>query len=203
MKLYAATGNAGKLRDFITAAASYRCQISPLPQLSEIEPPPEDGLTFAENARAKALYYAARAPGLTVVADDSGLEVDALDGAPGVRSARFAADSGLPSSADVDAANNAYLLERLIAVPPAQRTARYKCVLATAIDGNLIAQADGVVDGIILTAPRGTGGFGYDPLFLLPHHNKTMAEIDLDTKLQLSHRGAALRNLLAILDTQH
>jgi XTP/dITP diphosphohydrolase len=203
MKLYAATGNAGKLRDFITAASSYRCHISPLPQMSEIEPPPEDGLTFAENARAKALYYAARAPGLTVIADDSGLEVDALDGAPGVRSARFAADSGLTSSAEVDAANNAYLLERLIDVPSAQRTARYKCVLTAAIDGNVIAEANGVVDGIILTAPRGTGGFGYDPLFLLPHLNKTMAEIDLETKLQLSHRGAALRNLLAILDAQH
>jgi len=203
MKLYAATGNAGKLRDFITAAASYRCHISPLPQLTEIEPPPEDGLTFAENARAKALYYAARAPGLTVIADDSGLEVDALNGAPGVRSARFAADSGLASSADVDAANNAYLLERLVAIPSAQRTARYKCVLTAAINGNVIAEADGLVDGIILTEPRGTGGFGYDPLFLLPHLNKTMAEIDLDTKLQLSHRGAALRNLLAILDAQH
>ena len=203
MKLYAATGNAGKLRDFITAAASYRCHISALPQLTEIEPPPEDGLTFAENARAKALYYAERAPGLTVIADDSGLEVDALDGAPGVRSARFAADSGLTSSSDVDTANNAYLLVRLVAVPSAQRTACYRCVLTAAIDGNLIAEADGVVDGIILTAPRGTGGFGYDPLFLLPHLNKTMAEIDLGTKLQLSHRGAALRNLLAILDAQH
>ena len=203
MKLYAATGNAGKLRDFITAAASYRYHISPLPQLAEIEPPPEDGLTFAENARAKALYYAARAPGLTVIADDSGLEVDALDGAPGVRSARFAADNGIPSSTDVDAANNAYLLERLVAVPPAERTARYKCVLTAAINGNVIAEADGRVDGIILTEPRGTGGFGYDPLFLLPHLNKTMAEIDLDTKLQLSHRGAALRNLLAILKAQH
>jgi XTP/dITP diphosphohydrolase len=203
MKLYAATGNPGKLRDFITAAASYRCHISPLPQLSEIEPPAEDGRTFADNARAKALYYAARAPGLTVIADDSGLEVDALDGSPGVRSARFAADSGVTFSGDVDAANNAYLLDRLVAVPSAQRTARYKCVLATAIDGHLIAQADGVVDGIILTAPRGTGGFGYDPLFLLPHLNKTMAEIDLETKLQLSHRGAALRNLLSILAAQH
>jgi XTP/dITP diphosphohydrolase len=203
MKLYAATGNPGKLRDFITAAASYHCDILPLPQLSEIEPPAEDGHTFADNARAKALYYAARAPGLTVIADDSGLEVDALNGSPGVRSARFAADSGVTFSGDVDAANNAYLLDRLVAVPSAQRTARYKCVLATANDGNLIAQADGVVDGMILTAPRGTGGFGYDPLFLLPHLNKTMAEIDLETKLQLSHRGAALRNLLSILAAQH
>lgn len=203
MKLYAATGNAGKLRDFITAAASYRCEISPLPNQSEIEPPREDGLTFAENARSKALYYAARAPGLAVIADDSGLEVDALDGAPGVRSARFASDAGFVSAHDADAANNAYLLARLAAIPAAQRTARYQCALTAAFDGHVIAEANGAVEGIILTEPRGTRGFGYDPLFLLPHLNKTMAEIDLETKLQLSHRGAALRNLLAILATQH
>ncbi len=203
MKLYAATGNPGKLRDFLTAAASHRCDIAPLPHLSEIEPPREDGFTFADNARAKALYYASHASGLIVIADDSGLEVDALDGAPGVRSARFAADANFISALSADAANNAYLLDRLADVPAAQRTARYQCALTAAIDGHVIAQAHGSVEGIILTEPRGTGGFGYDPLFLLPHLNKTMAEIDLETKLQLSHRGAALRNLLAILATQH
>lgn len=203
MKLYAATGNPGKLRDFIAAAASYRCDIAPLPHLSEIKPPPEDGLTFADNARAKALYYAARAPGLTVIADDSGLEVDALDGVPGVRSARFAEDARFLSALDADAANNAYLLDRLAAIPAAQRTTRYKCALAAAIGSRVIAQADGSVEGIILAKPRGTGGFGYDPLFFLPLLNKTMAEIDLQTKLQLSHRGAALRNLLAILAAPH
>lgn len=203
MKLYAATGNPGKLRDFIIAAASYRADISPLPHLSEIAPPPEDLLTFADNARAKALYYASHAPGLTVIADDSGLVVDALSGAPGVRSARFAADAGFISALNADAANNAYLLDRLAAVPAAQRTARYQCALVAAIDGYVIAETDGAVEGIILTTPRGTGGFGYDPLFLLPHLNKSMAEIGLETKLHLSHRGAALRNLLTILAAPH
>jgi len=197
VKLYAATANAGKLRDFAAAAQAYICDLELLPRLSEIPAPPEDGQTFAENARTKAIYYAAQAPGLTVIADDSGLEVDALDGAPGVRSARFAADAGI--SPATDNVNNEYLLRRLRNVPTQQRMAQYKCALAAAIDNRIIAESEGSVEGIILTAPRGAGGFGYDPLFLLPQLNKTMAEIDLQTKLHLSHRGAALRNLLAIL----
>lgn len=202
MKLNVATANPGKLHDFATAAASYDCDIAPLPNLSHIEPAPEDGLTFADNARAKALYYASHTLGLIVVADDSGLEVDALDGAPGVHSARFSADAGLSSFGGIDAANNAYLLQRLIEIPHAKRTARYRCALAAAIDGRVIAEARGTVEGTILTSPRGMGGFGYDPLFFLTHGGKTMAEIDLETKLQLSHRGAALRNLLSILSAQ-
>jgi XTP/dITP diphosphohydrolase len=202
MKLYVATRNPGKLRDFVTAAASYDCDIVPLPHLRNIKSPPEDAPTFAENARAKALYYASHVPGLTVVADDSGLEVDALAGAPGVRSARFAADAGIASSSAVDAANNEYLLQRLENIPSAQRTARYRCALAAAVDGRIIAEAEGTVEGLILLTPRGTAGFGYDPLFLIPHLDKTMAEIDLETKLTLSHRGAALRNLLNMLHTK-
>ncbi len=202
MRLYAATRNAGKLRDFVTAAASYDYDIVPLPHLRNIEAPPEDAPTFAANARAKALYYASHAPGLTVVADDSGLEVEALAGAPGVRSARFAADAGFASSRTVDAANNEYLLHLLANVPPTQRTARYRCALVAAIDGRVIAEAEGAVEGLILSTPRGTGGFGYDPLFLIPQLDKTMAEIDLETKLSLSHRGAALRNLLNILSAE-
>ena len=196
MKLYAATANLGKLRDFTTAAASWNCDLAPLPNLSEIPAPPEDGNTFAENARAKALYYASFAPGLIVIADDSGLEVDALNGAPGIRSARFAADAGIfPAN---DEANNSYLLQRLNNTPPGQRTARYKCALAAATNNRILAEAEGAVEGLLLSAPRGNGGFGYDPLFFLPQLNKTMAEIDLESKLQISHRGAALRNLLAI-----
>jgi XTP/dITP diphosphohydrolase len=197
VKLYAATANAGKLRDFAAAAQAYNCDLAPLPNLSKIPAPAEDGQTFAENARAKALYYAAQAPGLAVVADDSGLEVDALDGAPGVRSARFAADAGI--SPATDNANNEYLLQRLRNAPTRQRNARYKCALAAAIDNCVIAESEGSVEGIILTAPRGVGGFGYDPLFFLRQLNKAMAEVDLETKLRLSHRGAALRNLLAML----
>ena len=197
MNLYAATANAGKLRDFAAGAQAYSCDLAPLPNLSKIPPPPEEGETFAANARAKALYYAAQAPGLTVIADDSGLEVDALNGAPGVRSARFAADAGISPVSDSD--NNEYLLQRLTDIAPEHRTARYKCSLAAATYDRIIAASEGTVEGIILSAPQGTGGFGYDPLFFLPQLNKTMAEIDLETKLWLSHRGAALRNLLATL----
>ena len=134
------------------------------------------------------------------MADDSGLEVDALDGAPGVRSARFAADSGLVDSPDAndntDVWNNMVLLQRLAGVPGARRTARYRCVLVAARDGVALHTAEGSVEGVILEAPRGTGGFGYDPLFYLPELDRTMAEIDLETKLSLSHRGRAIEALL-------
>jgi XTP/dITP diphosphohydrolase len=126
--------------------------------------------------------------------------VDALGGAPGVRSARFAADSGLTDSPDAndntDVWNNIVLLQRLVGVPPCRRTARYRCVLAVARDGQLLHTAEGAVGGLILGAPRGTGGFGYDPLFYLPALDRTMAEIDLETKHTLSHRGRAIQALL-------
>jgi XTP/dITP diphosphohydrolase len=138
-----------------------------------------------------------------VLADDSGLEVDALGGAPGVRSARFAADSGLVDSPDAndntDVWNNMVLLQKMADIPFARRTARYRCVLAVARDGKLLQTAEGSVEGIVLDAPRGTGGFGYDPLFYLPDLDRTMAEIDLVTKLSISHRGRALAALLPML----
>ena len=203
LRLYVATTSQGKLRDFRTAAESHAVSIDPLPDLAEIEPPEEDGETFAENATLKAVYYSQFAPGALVVADDSGLEVDALAGAPGVRSARFAADAGLVDSPDAndntDVWNNIVLLQRLDAVPPPERTARYHCVLVAARDGQPTHMADGTVEGMILNAPRGTGGFGYDPLFYLPKLGRTMAEIDLQTKLLHSHRGRALAALLAKL----
>jgi len=137
------------------------------------------------------------------VADDSGLEVDVLNGAPGVRSARFAADSGLVDSPDAndntDVWNNMLLLQRLAGVPAEQRTARYRCVLVAARNGEALHRAEGAVEGVILDAPRGTGGFGYDPLFYLPTLERSMAEIDLETKLGLSHRGRALEALLPML----
>ncbi len=204
MLLYAATTNPGKLRDFARAAeSSPSIRIEPLPGLNTIPSPPEDGPTFEANARAKAIYYSLRAPNLLVLADDSGLEVDALDGAPGVRSARFAADSGLVDSPDAndnsDVWNNMILLQRLAAVPLPQRTARYCCVLVAARDGLPLLTAQGTVEGLILEAPRGTGGFGYDPLFYLPALGKTMAELDLETKHTLSHRGRAIAALLPML----
>jgi XTP/dITP diphosphohydrolase len=203
--LYAATSNQGKLRDFRAAAQAHSLAIDPLPALATIPAPEENGVTFAANATLKAIYYSRFAPGALVVADDSGLEVDALNGAPGVRSARFAADSGMVDSPDAndntDVWNNIVLLQRLTGVPTAKRTARYRCVLVAARDGEVLSTAEGAVEGMILEAPRGTGGFGYDPLFYLPALDMTMAELDLETKHTLSHRGRAFAALLPMLQT--
>jgi len=203
LRLYAATTSQGKLRDFRTAAEAHSILIETLPALATIPAPEEDGLTFTANATLKAVYYSRFAPGQLVLADDSGLEVDALDGAPGVRSARFAADTGLTDSPDAndntDVWNNMVLLQRLAGVEQAKRTARYRCVLVAARDGLPFHTAHGTVEGLILEAPRGTGGFGYDPLFYLPDLDRTMAEIDLATKLTLSHRGRAFATLLPML----
>ncbi len=203
LRLYAATTSQGKLRDFRTAAEAHALSIEPLSELGKIPAPEEDGLTFAENAALKAVYYSRFAPGEWVLADDSGLEVDALDGAPGVRSARFAADSGIVDSPDAndntDVWNNLVLLQRLAGVPLAQRTARYRCVLVAARDGVALHTAEGAVEGLILDSPRGTGGFGYDPLFYLPELDRTMAELDLETKHTLSHRGRAIAAMLPLL----
>jgi XTP/dITP diphosphohydrolase len=203
-RLYAATTNQGKLRDFRTAGEAHALNIEPLPGLKSILAPEEDGLTFAANAAIKAIYYSRFAPGELIVADDSGLEVDALSGAPGVRSARFAADSGLVDSPDAndntDVWNNIVLLQRLAGVPTGERTARYRCVLVAARDGVVLETGEGAVEGMILEAPRGSGGFGYDPLFYLPALDRTMAELDLETKHTLSHRGRAIEALLASLE---
>lgn len=203
-RLFVATTSQGKLRDFRTAAAVKAIRIDPLPGLSTISAPEENGATFADNAALKAIYYSRFAASQLVLADDSGLEVDALNGDPGVRSARFAADAGLTDSPDAaadntDVWNNMVLLQRLATVTPPQRTARYHCVLVAARDGQVVCSADGTVDGTILEAPHGTGGFGYDPLFYLPELSRTMAEIDLETKLSVSHRGRALTALLTKL----
>lgn len=204
LHLYAATTSTGKLSDFRTAANAHSIAIEPLPGLKTIPAPEEDGATFEANATLKALYYSRFAPGELVMADDSGLEVDALNGEPGVRSARFAADTGLVDSPDAndntDVWNNMVLLQRLGGVAQAARTARYRCVLVVARDGEALHTSEGAVEGLILDAPRGTGGFGYDPLFYLPELGVTMAEISLETKLSLSHRGLALRALLEMLN---
>jgi XTP/dITP diphosphohydrolase len=204
MHLYAATTNPGKLRDFARAAeASPSIHIEPLPALATLPAPPEDEPTFELNARLKAIYYSLRAPGLLVLADDSGLEVAALHGAPGVRSARYAADLAHPTEASTpDARNNAALLHALAAVPESRRQARYRCALALARNGQLLLTAEGTVEGRILTAPRGMGGFGYDPLFFLPHLGLTMSELPPAGRLALNHRGRAIAALLALLNQQ-
>ncbi|HXC94402.1 MAG TPA: non-canonical purine NTP pyrophosphatase [Edaphobacter sp.] len=203
MNLTIATSNPGKLRDF-AAAATPNITLTPLPNLKEIPAPPEDEPTFEGNARLKAIYYSHHAPGKIVIADDSGLETDALQGAPGVRSARYAQDLhfvNLPTATN-DERNNLCLLEALSKISDQPRTARYHCVLVAARNGQILATAEGTVEGQILTAPRGTGGFGYDPLFYLPEQNKTMAELDITTKLTFSHRGRAFTALLNAL-AQH
>jgi XTP/dITP diphosphohydrolase len=200
LRLFVATSNAGKLADFREAAEEYEIVLDPVPGLRTIPAPLEDGLTFESNAIAKAIYYSGFAPGEVVIADDSGLEVDALDGAPGVRSARFAADTGLVDSPDAndntDVWNNIVLLQKLDGIPPSRRTARYRCVLAAARDGDILDTAEGVVEGSILEAPHGTGGFGYDPLFYLPELDQTMADLDISVKFAVSHRGLAFADLL-------
>jgi XTP/dITP diphosphohydrolase len=205
MILYVATSNPGKLRDF-AAAATRNIALTPLPNLSEIPAPAEDEPTFEGNARHKAIYYSRRAHGEIVIADDSGLEVDALHGAPGVRSARFAEDHNFhpteaaealsPQPLPTDQRNNLYLISLLTGIPLTERSARYHCVLAAARGGHVLAIGHGAVEGEILTTPRGTQGFGYDPLFYLPEQNKTMAELDIQTKLTFSHRGRAFAALL-------
>jgi XTP/dITP diphosphohydrolase len=205
MTLYIATSNPGKLRDF-TAAATPNITLAPLPNLNEIPAPPEDEPTFEGNARLKALYYSRQSPGKIVIADDSGLEVDALHGAPGVRSARFADDHNFHPTEDhtqpitTDHCNNLYLLSLLTGIPLTERSARYHCVLAAARENHILAIGHGAVEGEILTTLRGTQGFGYDPLFYLPEQNKTMAELDINTKLTFSHRGRAFAALLHALE---
>lgn len=195
--MYVASSNAGKLRDFAAAAAVFGVDIAALPGLQEIPVPDEIGATFVANARLKAEQYSRARPGLLVLADDSGLEVDVLDGAPGVRSARYADDAGFDvvDSEDADGRNNLYLLEQL-SEHSRPWAARYRCVLALARDGVTLLTADGAIEGEIIAEPHGTGGFGYDPLFWLAELGKTMAEIDLETKQRLSHRGRALRALV-------
>jgi XTP/dITP diphosphohydrolase len=202
-RLFVATTSEGKLADFREAAEEYQIAIDPVHGLRTIPAPHEDGLTFEANAITKAVYYSGFAPGEVVIADDSGLEVDALDGAPGVRSARFAADTGLTDSPDAndntDVWNNIVLLQKLDGVPMSRRTARYRCVLAAARDGEVLLTAEGLVEGLILEAPHGTGGFGYDPLFYLPELDQTMADLDIGVKFAVSHRGLAFADLLARL----
>jgi len=193
-----ATSNAGKLRDFSGAAAGFGIEISGIPNFASLPPVVEDGLTFEANARKKAEAYSLQAPGAIVLADDSGLEVDALGGAPGVHSARYAADAPhLANENTDDEANNGRLLRELKNVPPEKRTARFVCVIAAARDGQTLEVFRGQAEGVILEGPRGRNGFGYDPLFFFPPIGKSFAELSAEEKAKYSHRGAAFRKFLA------
>jgi len=187
-----ATSNPGKLRDFAGAAVAHGITVASLRDLDSLPGVREDGATFEANARKKAEHYSRFASGEMVLADDSGLEVDALGGAPGVHSARYAATS--PEGNADDRANNARLLRELSRT--ASRTARFVCVIAAARDGCTLSTFRGEAQGRILEAPRGAGGFGYDPLFLFPALGKTFAELSAEEKAGVSHRGAAFRKFL-------
>lgn len=198
MELIFATGNPYKVREAAHILAQLGVQIRSLTDIGcELPEPVEDGATFEDNARLKARYYA-RHLGLRCLAEDSGLEVDALGGAPGVHSARFAGTSG--TREERDRANNQKLLSALRLVPPEQRTGRFVCSLALAEPaGEIIAEARGTYAGVIATEPRGEGGFGYDPLLWLPDRGCTSAELSADEKNARSHRGQALRQLVPLL----
>ena len=192
MKVYCATSNPGKLREF-QAALDGHVDVEPVPGLRDIEAPPETGATFEANAAEKTLYYSRFCDGI-VFADDSGIEVDALGGAPGVYSARYAGPDA------TDEANNRLVLDRMRGI--VSRAARFVCVIAAARGGELLATFRGEVEGVLAEEPRGSGGFGYDPLFHYAPFGCTFGEVPLDRKMQVSHRSRALAKLREWLLTQ-
>jgi len=215
--LYLASSNLGKLREFNAAASARGIFVEPVPRFKSLPPCIEDGATFEANARKKALHYSAYVAG-AVFADDSGISVDALGGAPGIFSARFAG----PDASDED--NNRKLLEELhrierasaVSIPTSvqaphegagkaaesrsnRRAAHYVCVIALAHSGRILGVTEGRADGVILDEPRGTGGFGYDPYFFYAPLGKTFAELTPEEKFAVSHRGRAFRQLLEFI----
>jgi XTP/dITP diphosphohydrolase len=191
--VYCATGNAGKLREFRQAAQPFGIEILELPGFAQLAPCEETGRTFEQNAILKAAYYGKHAAGL-LFADDSGLEVDALDGAPGVISARYAGPGA------TDALNNALLLGNMRGRE--DRRARFVCVIALSNKGELIRTFRGVVEGDLLEAPRGAEGFGYDPIFYYAPYGRSFGEVSVEEKMAVSHRGKALRALFrSLMDT--
>lgn len=187
-EIVVATHNAGKVHEIVRALQHLAIRVIPLSSCGKFPEPVEDGRTFEENALLKAQYYA-KATGKICLADDSGLAVDALDQAPGVYSARYAGENA------TDEDNNRKLLQALKDVPAEQRTGRFCCVLVLADATGALLTAQGVCEGQILFEAQGEGGFGYDPLFLVPHLNKTLAQITVDEKNRISHRGQALKKL--------
>ncbi len=187
-----ATGNKGKAREFAEMLADFSVECVDLSTLAGVAEPEETGATFRANACLKASYYA-KASGCWALADDSGLEVDAIDRSPGVKSARWAA---IHNAGSGDQANNALLLKQIAHVPEAERTARFVCVLALADpQGRVVLTARDTVEGRMLHGPRGSNGFGYDPLFYIESFARTTAELSPGEKHAISHRGKALQTL--------
>ncbi len=181
-----ATGNAGKVREILDVLGDLPVKIRRLSEFPGLPEAVESGDSFEENAAIKAMHYA-RLTGIVTLAEDSGIEIDALDGAPGVYSARFAGCHG------DDAANNAKVVDLLRGVPEDRRTGRFRCVCVLAGPDAVLASAEGTIEGRILDQPRGSGGFGYDPLFYVPDLGCTTAEVPREQKNRISHRGQALR----------
>jgi XTP/dITP diphosphohydrolase len=192
MTLVVATSNRDKFREIRLILADSGVDATSLDRWPHVPLPPETGATFEENAREKALYYAAQT-GELVVAEDSGLEIDALGGAPGVESARFGGDITYPEKFRI-------IYDRLAAGGADDRRARFVCALALARGGDVLFETRGVVEGEIAPAPRGSGGFGYDPIFYYPPLGCTLAETSAEQKAAVSHRGEAFRALRAFLN---
>ncbi len=195
-----ATSNPGKIREISDVLARAQIRLVGLDQFGPIQEPQETGETFAQNARDKALYYA-RATGQWALADDSGLAVDALDGAPGVHSARYAVDQCPPGAGReiLDPANNTKLLEALADVPDELRTARFVCHLALAGPDRVLIETFDTIEGRIGWTAKGDNGFGYDPLFYVDQFGCTTAELSPQQKNKISHRGKALIQFTDIL----
>ncbi|HKM43229.1 MAG TPA: XTP/dITP diphosphatase [Limnochordia bacterium] len=193
MRLLVASHNEHKIREIKELTAHLKLDVVGLPEVGDFPPVVEDGDTFQANARKKAVEIA-ELSGVLVLADDSGLEVDALGGAPGVHSARFA---GEPCS---DQRNNTLLLERLRGYPVEQRGAAFRCAMALARPGGPVELTEGVCRGQILFEPRGTGGFGYDPLFFVPEYEKSFAELGSQVKNRISHRYLAMQKMLEVIE---
>ena len=187
-KLVIATTNPGKVREIRRLLAGTGIEVLTLDDIEPLRLPPEDKATFRENAEAKARFVAVRS-GLAALADDSGLEVDFLGGAPGVYSARYAGEGA------TDKENYLKLLAEMKGVEPASRGARFRCVVALALPDGTAVDFDGSFEGVIAGEPAGEGGFGYDPVFFIPAEGKTAAELTAEVKNSMSHRGRALEKL--------
>jgi len=201
-RIILSTRNPGKLREIRQVLSSLPVRVVSLEDVCDLPEAPETGTTFGENARNKALYYA-RATAQWCLADDSGLQVDALDGQPGVNSARYARDrlAGDADRAATDRANNDKLLAALKGVDDADRTARFTCYLALADPQRVLIETSDTFEGRIARAPAGHNGFAYDPLFYLPQLGCTVAQLSPAEKNRLSHRGKAARKFAKLLES--